>query len=225
MLTNQVDPGEQRLLGPVFTNLLGQSFSEQGISDDESHVYISGLLVRFNRTDRLYRKDEKGRDLKYVDCMQDAARRCQSAAQRAIVYQYAGDFCLFKVGFFPESIRAPGSEGFYITSGKDFYAQRYEHSNDGLFAKLSDCFEAYASAIKNMRDGVLAFNRLVIGSEEGNPAISMNDLFNAMEDYAQSRDPFDLHLAQFYARSLGVDIGGFIERPKMTAKPLFPSAF
>ena len=79
--------------------------SELGVADPPLIDYLSGMLVRFLRSDSVYRlRGPRGQRMSDVGNMvREAGERIGTA--RRDVHQHIGDFTLFWAGLFPESLR------------------------------------------------------------------------------------------------------------------------
>ena len=79
--------------------------SRLGVADPPLVDYISGLLLRFSRTDAVHKiRGVRGRPLREVVQMFAEAEHRIGTAKRAI-HRHIGDFTLFWAGLYPESLR------------------------------------------------------------------------------------------------------------------------
>ena len=111
-------------------------------------------LVDFTHVENLYRiRDAKGRRLEYLVDFQLESQRGDAAHARE-TQKHLGDYALFIVGMFPESLqrrRRPISLDYYVAQGKQAYATVSEM--DGLrptavlFRKLAANFETCVCAL------------------------------------------------------------------------------
>ena len=138
----------------LFRSLTEASFAQVGLPDPELMTYVTGLLVDFTHTDNLYcLRDAKGQRLEYLFDMQLESQR-GDAAQARKTQKHLGDYALFTVGMFPESIqrrRRAVSPGYYVAQGKQAYTTVSEmdapQPSAALFRKLAACFETCVRAL------------------------------------------------------------------------------
>ena len=138
----------------LFRQLTETSFEQVGMPDAELMTYITGLLVDFTHTDNLYRvRDAQGRRLKYLFELQLESQRGDKAHARE-TQKHLGDYALFMVGMFPESLQRPRrtmSPGYYVAQGRQAYTTVSEidspRPSAALFRKLAAHFETCVSAL------------------------------------------------------------------------------
>ena len=157
--TKPVPIPENHPLRHLFRHLTEASFEQVGHADPELTVYITGLLVDFAHVDNLYRvRDATGRRLEYLVDFQLESQRGDQAHARA-TQKHLGDYTLFIVGMFPESLRRrrrPISPEYYVAQGKQAYA--IVSTMDGLrptaalFRKLAANFETCVYALNIEKD-------------------------------------------------------------------------
>ena len=150
---------ENHPLRHLFRHLTEASFEQVGHADPDLTVYVTGLLVDFAHVDNLYRvRDAKGRRLEYLVDFQLESQRGDQAHARA-TQKHLGDYTLFIVGMFPESLRRrrrPISLEYYVAQGKQAYAT--VSTMDGLrptaalFRKLAANFETCVWALNIEKD-------------------------------------------------------------------------
>jgi hypothetical protein len=117
-------------------------------------VYVTGLLLDFTHVDNLYRvRDAKGRRLEYLFDLQLESQRGDAAHARDI-QKHLGDYALFIVGMFPESLRRRRravSPSYYVAQGKQAYTTVSEmdalQPSAAVFRKLATHFEACVQAL------------------------------------------------------------------------------
>ncbi|MGE3536463.1 MAG: hypothetical protein AB7N91_03385 [Candidatus Tectimicrobiota bacterium] len=143
----------------LLRSLTEASFEQVGHTDPELTVYVTGLLVDFTHVDNLYRvRDANGKRLEYLVDFQLESQRGDAVQARA-TQKHLGDYALFMVGMFPESLqkrRRPMPAAYYVAQGK----QAYEtvSSMDGLrptaalFRKLAAHFEICVCALNIEKD-------------------------------------------------------------------------
>ncbi|MEW5978283.1 MAG: hypothetical protein AB1898_21005 [Acidobacteriota bacterium] len=130
----------------MFHTLTERALEQSHLSDQEIHCYLSNLLVEFLYVENLYKvKDETGRRLEYVIDMLSRAEDAGSAEKKE-VYKHVGDFSLFILGLFPESLhRRRINANYYAAQGRRSYRIRWEMENYRsavvIFRKLSEQFE------------------------------------------------------------------------------------
>jgi hypothetical protein len=96
---------EDHPLRQLFHNLTAASFEQAGTTDPELTIYVTGLLVDFTHVENLYRiRDAKGRRLEYLVDFQLESQRGDAAHARE-TQKHLGDYALFIVGMFPESLQ------------------------------------------------------------------------------------------------------------------------
>jgi hypothetical protein len=148
-------------LREFFTDLVEHHYTETvGLRDAEISHYVANLLTDFCETDELFKvRDEGGRPLHDVGAMILEADPVYGPApsfdRERQVRKHIGDYTLFCMGMFPESINhyrlrkqrlenmidflKAGKESYYIVSQFDLF----EYAKVApLFAKLSREFEA-----------------------------------------------------------------------------------
>ncbi len=130
------------------------SFEQVGMRDGELIVYVTGLMLDFAHVDNLYRlRDAEGRRLEHLFDMQLESQRGDAAHARD-TQKHLGDYALFVVGMFPESLnrrRRPVSPDYYVSQGKTAYATVSEMDGfkptAALFRKLAVQFESCVQAL------------------------------------------------------------------------------
>lgn len=96
----------------MFAAMTEQTFQvDLGVADPPLIDYLSDLLVRFVRTEAVYRvRDTTGKRLEEVAEMLVEAEHRQAKPKREI-YRHIGDFTLFWSGLFPEALSRFESKG------------------------------------------------------------------------------------------------------------------
>jgi hypothetical protein len=138
----------------LFRKLTEVSFEQIGMPDVELTTYVTGLLVDFTHTDNLYRvRDAQGRRLEYLFDLQLESQRGDTAHARD-TQKHLGDYALFIVGVFPESLqrcRRAVSPSYYVAQGKRAYttvsAMDSPRPSAALFRKLAAHFETCVCAL------------------------------------------------------------------------------
>ncbi len=143
----------------MFHSLTERGLKQSQLSDREIHQYLSNLLVEFIHVENLYKvRDQAGRRLEYVMDMLERAEEPGSIDKRDI-YQHVGDFTLFALGLFPESLQRGKrciSLNHYAVQGRRSYRIRWEmesyRSAVTVFRKLSEEFEACVFTLNWVRN-------------------------------------------------------------------------
>ncbi|MBI2818539.1 MAG: hypothetical protein HYX73_01040 [Acidobacteria bacterium] len=143
----------------LFEEVIRRNFEEYvHLADRDVMEYVADLLIRFSRTEELYRiRDARGHVLEGVGEMLIASNPLLDAASfdaEREVRKHIGDFTLFFAGLFPEAINQwrlrrarldalldyieTGKESYYIVS--EFNQFEYQ-ATAPLFKKMSEEFE------------------------------------------------------------------------------------
>ncbi|GIX48014.1 MAG: hypothetical protein KatS3mg131_2225 [Candidatus Tectimicrobiota bacterium] len=137
----------------LFRRLTEASFEQVGMPDRDLMTYVTGLLIDFTHVDNLYRRDATGQRLEYVVDFLIESRRGDTAHARE-THKHLGDFALFMVGMFPESLRRRWravSPDYYVAHGKQAYSTVSEIDSPkpsaALFRKLAAHFETCVLAL------------------------------------------------------------------------------
>lgn len=138
----------------MFRTLTKRGLEQSHLSDAEIHQYLSNLLVEFIYVESLYKvRDESGRRLEYLFDMLAKAADSPDLDKREI-YQHVGDFTLFVLGLFPESLnrgKRSISPDYYADHGRRSYLIRWELENCRsamvVFRKLSEQYERCVLAL------------------------------------------------------------------------------
>lgn len=157
----QVNPRDT--LRKFFAGLSEQTFQCQlGVADPPLIDYIADLLVRFVRSDAVYRiRSLTGQPLAQVLTMMNEAEKRVGDAKRD-VHRHIGDFTLFWAGVYPETLRKMQSSSNadqlvdYCQQGKRSYwiASTIESSDDTdgeVLSRLSREFELCAYGLREVR--------------------------------------------------------------------------
>jgi hypothetical protein len=151
-------------LRKLFTALVEQIFQVQiGLVDPRVTDYLADLLVRFVRSDVIFRiRDATGKRLEVVAEMLLEAELRESRPQREI-HRHIGDFTLFWAGVYPEFLARLQSSGRkdhlidYCEQGKRSYyiASTYQEepfeSEAPVLRRLSDQFELCSFGLNRVR--------------------------------------------------------------------------
>jgi hypothetical protein len=145
----------------MFRALTEMSFEQIDLRDRDLTRYVADLLVEFMHADNLFRlRDRQGRRLDHlVDMLLDL--HDQAPADERAARKHIGDYTLFIVGLYPESLtrrRRGLSPEYYIAQGKEAYLivadMDRAKPTERLFRKLSDQFEYCVTAL-NLEKAVL----------------------------------------------------------------------
>lgn len=151
-------------LDHFFTGLSEHVFHTQlGVVDTQMIDYVSGLLIRFTRTEALNRiRQLDGKPATEVVAMVAEAEKRIGEAKRE-VHRHIGDFTLFWTGVYPEALRemrgSDKADQFvsYCAQGKRAYriastiqAEKPTATND-LLQRLSEQFEMCAYGLREIR--------------------------------------------------------------------------
>ena len=146
-------------LKSLFEEVIHRNFEESvHLADRDVMEYVAELLIRFSRTEELYRiRDARGQTLEGIGEMLIASNPLLDAASfdaEREVRKHLGDFTLFFAGLFPESInqwrlRRARLDALldYIKTGKESYSivaefNQFEYrASAPLFKKMSEEFE------------------------------------------------------------------------------------
>lgn len=150
---------ERHPLRHMFRTLTEASFEQIGMPDRDLMTYVTGLLIDFIHVDNLYRvRDAKGRRLEYLVDLQLESRRGDAAHARA-TQKHLGDYAMFIVGLYPESLRRRRravSPEYYVSQGKQAYTTVSEMDSPApsavLFRKLAAHFETCVGALNVEKD-------------------------------------------------------------------------
>jgi hypothetical protein len=138
----------------MFRSLTEMSFEQIALRDRDLMGYVADLLVEFVHVDNLYRlRDERGRRLEHLVDMLIETREAGLADERE-ARKHIGDYTLFIVGLYPESLtqrRRALSPEYYIAQGKEAYLIVADMDRSkptaSLFRKLSAHFEYCVTAL------------------------------------------------------------------------------
>jgi hypothetical protein len=142
----------------MFRTLTEMGFEHIDVHDRDLIRYVADLLVEFIHVDNLFRlRDQQGRRLEHlVDMLLDL--RDQGPADEREARKHIGDYTLFIVGFYPESLtrrRRAVTPEYYIAQGKEAYLIVAEMDRakptEALFRKLSDQFEYCVTALNRQK--------------------------------------------------------------------------
>ncbi|MBI2822218.1 MAG: hypothetical protein HYX74_08340 [Acidobacteria bacterium] len=118
------------------------------LSDSQVVLYVSDMLLQFLHTENLYPYEhETGAKVGYISDMIQLAEQADLRKKQEI-YQHVGDYVLFVLGVFPESLEKPRrnvSPSFYTYHGRRSYmaaSELHQHSDAiQLCRKMASQFE------------------------------------------------------------------------------------
>lgn len=161
-----MENNREGLLHRYFAGLAEDTFESQlGLVDPPLVDYVTDLLVRFVRSDGVFRlRSLAGRPLiEIVDMMREADQRIGEA--RREVYRHIGDFTLFWTGVYPERVSALNVVQSidhlvdYREHGKRSYrmaSQIQQHdeqeASSDLLQRLSEQYELCAYGLRQVRE-------------------------------------------------------------------------
>ncbi|MCA9245009.1 MAG: hypothetical protein KDA32_13715 [Phycisphaerales bacterium] len=150
----------------MFAGLVEQVFmSELGIADTRLTAYLAEVLSEFIHMDQIFRMraidGQAIRDISRVEADAFLGPDGDTRLRRRIVHQYIGDFTLFWIGVYPESLR-PRLAGVdrlneYLLQGKRGYGIASELEDPELdppsevLRQLSEEFESCVHGLRLVR--------------------------------------------------------------------------
>lgn len=156
---NQPNLPENHPARRLFRTLAGRALDQSSLSDKDILLYLSDLLLHFMWTDNLYSlRDQNGQRLVYlVDMFAEASQMPRRERRRC--YKQIGDYTLFMLGFFPESLSAGRRSippSYYSDAGRRCYlaASELERNADStvVFRKLADKYERCVLSLNWVRE-------------------------------------------------------------------------
>jgi hypothetical protein len=152
-----------RVLDRFFTGVSEYVFHTRlGVVDPQLVDYVSGLLIRFTRTESTQRvRAPNGQPVTQIAKMLNEADHRIGEAKREVL-RHIGDYTLFWSGLYPESLRCEGkddSDQFvsYCAQGKRSYRMassieaRPTAPPTDLLLRLSEQFELCAYGLREIR--------------------------------------------------------------------------
>lgn len=148
----------------MFQAYIEQTFQgELGIADPPLTDYLTDMLLRFLRTDLIYKmRSLRGRRISEVAEMLTEARERQARPQREL-YRHIGDFTLFWSGLYPEALprlqspesadslldyREQGKRSYYLAS---MYQGEQFESEAPVLRRLSEEFDLCSVGLRHVR--------------------------------------------------------------------------
>ena len=143
----------------LFRGLVDRALNQSSLPDKDLLLYLSDLLISFIYVENFYKlKDEHGKRLEsLVDMLEIAVDAPQH--RKKDYYQHIGDYSLFTLGMFPESLangRRIISHSYYADTGRKSYlvASGLERNveSTGVFKKLAEKFERCVFSLNWVRE-------------------------------------------------------------------------
>ena len=140
---------EHHPLRKLFVSLTDRALTHTSLRDKDILKYLSNLLMSFMYVENLYKlKDENGKRLEHLVDMLEHASQQGSVVERKGSYKQIGDYSLFVLGMFPESLdkgRVAFPPSYYAETGRHGYRVASELESDlsttVVFRKLAAKFE------------------------------------------------------------------------------------
>lgn len=156
--------GKPEALRDMFAALTEHTFQvDLGIADTQLTDYLTDLLIRFIRSDAIYRfRNVVGRRLEDVAGMLFEAEQRQGKPRREI-HRHIGDFTLFWTGVYPEALsrlQAPDNRDHlldYLEQGKRAYRIASSFDDEPyqreapILRRLSEEFELCSVGLRHVR--------------------------------------------------------------------------
>jgi hypothetical protein len=144
-----------------FHEAVTEALDHQKVTASPSTVhYLTNLLSRFARTERLLDKTENGRELPTLAMYYKRAVECSTERERVATLKRLGDVSLFVAGLFADSFnRKLIDVDYYIAMGGTAYAYVAERSQSGedgvkrvLFGELSEKFTDFVDVLDEVSE-------------------------------------------------------------------------
>lgn len=143
----------------LFRTLAERGLVQADLRDQDLLVYLADLLVDFIFVENLYRmRDGDGRRLEYlVDMLRQAVD--SDLPEKKAYYQHIGDYSLFILGMFPESLsrsRRTVSAAYYADTGRTSYQAAGDLAGHWrqtmVFRKLAEKYERCVVSLNWVRE-------------------------------------------------------------------------
>ena len=142
----------------LFEKLADRALTQTSLPDRDVHRYVSSLLLQFIHADSLYQlKSEDGTRVQYLVDMLQLAKGASRSGKREL-YKYIGDYTLFILGMFPESLshgRRMIPHSYYVDTGRMSYRAASDLSRNSasimLFRKMADLYNPCVKSINWVR--------------------------------------------------------------------------
>ena len=133
----------------LFRQLTERGMQQAHLDDHETAAYLTNLLTSFIHVENLYRiRGPAGERLEYLVDIIARASESMSPSVRREYYKQIGDFTLFMLGLYPESLdrpRRPIGANYYAAQGRRSYSIvasiESPRPATALYRRLSDQFE------------------------------------------------------------------------------------
>jgi hypothetical protein len=143
----------------IFHTLAERGLAQASLRDPDILFYIANLLVDFLWVENLYRiQDEDGRRIESLLDILIQANEAEMPEKKEY-YRHLGDYSLFMLGMFPESIdrtRRLLSPSWYMETGRAGYQIAGELDRDvwriQVFRKLADKFDRCVISLHWIRE-------------------------------------------------------------------------
>lgn len=175
-------------LNRFFGQHVVQSFEDLRIQNREMAGYVTSILVRFTRMDRLYpsllasnRRLESILDILHELTGEDPPTTSSGVEREREIRKHLGDYSLFMSGIFREFLQKRGSLDFYMMEGERSYRRTATldrelfRSGATRFEILAEEFERLSSALDYMRR--VYFNPRNSGLDLAEGGLGLDDLF------------------------------------------------
>jgi len=156
---NASDLPENHPVKRFFRGIADRALEQSSVSDRDLLFYMTDLLTHFMSVQNLYSlKDEEGRKLEYLIDMLQVADDVPQAHKKAC-YRQIGDYTLFMLGMFPESLsygKRMISQSYYVDTGRRSYMVASELGANGsdtvVFKKLAVKYERCVLSLNWVRE-------------------------------------------------------------------------
>ncbi|HSR49878.1 MAG TPA: hypothetical protein VLV83_03560 [Acidobacteriota bacterium] len=143
----------------VFRNLTDRALNQSEMADNDLCLYLSDLLLHFMWSENLYGlKDEEGRPLYYLVDMYEELSKLPRRTRKDS-YRQIGDYTLFILGMFPESLsygRRQIPQSYYSDFGRRSYMAASELEGDteaiATLRKLAHKYERCVLSLNWVRE-------------------------------------------------------------------------
>jgi hypothetical protein len=143
----------------LFRTLTERGLSHADLRDKDILFYLANLLVDFLFVENLYRiRDADDRRLEYLFEMLQQATATEMPVKKTY-YKHIGDFSLFTLGMFPESLQRPRravSTNYYTDAGRIGYQTAGELESNRwattVFRKLAGEFDRCVLSLNWVRE-------------------------------------------------------------------------
>jgi hypothetical protein len=146
-------------LKKFFQWLTRRTFQDLQMGDPEVADYLSEMLTKFAKTERLYRiKDQSGRPVEtVVEMLLEVHSEAPDIHRERDLFQHIGDYLLFMAGLFRDYVESRGFLSYYMQEGPLAYKRVWEverclfRPTARIFERLWRAFEFHAGALHYMR--------------------------------------------------------------------------